>query len=200
MVGKAQVVVGAEVQDVARLHADMRGLVAEDRPFNLPQRLGADWVEFGGNVLEGAAHGPRLAPSGAGKKGRNLSPCPVLPRMPVFLNTWAFLLKEGQPMEKELWQGGCQCGAVRYEYTVRPDNAGICHCRMCQKQFGNFFGPSPGPTPIISASRAGRWPCSGVQTTRSEASAATAERRSPIGRCHGRAYRCPSDRSTGTAR
>ncbi|MBG1231461.1 GFA family protein [Aestuariivirga litoralis] len=40
----------------------------------------------------------------------------------------------------EHWTGGCQCGAVRYELSVRPTNACICHCRMCQKQFGNFFG------------------------------------------------------------
>ena len=47
-------------------------------------------------------------------------------------------------MDSELWHGGCQCGAVRYEFTVRPDNACICHCRMCQKQFGNFFGAFAG--------------------------------------------------------
>ncbi len=35
--------------------------------------------------------------------------------------------------------GGCQCGAVRFraEKLGRPS---ICHCRMCQKQFGSFFG------------------------------------------------------------
>jgi hypothetical protein len=53
------------------------------------------------------------------------------------------ILREGH-MAEELWQGGCQCGAVRYEFTVRPDNACICHCRMCQKQFGNFFGSFAG--------------------------------------------------------
>jgi hypothetical protein len=37
--------------------------------------------------------------------------------------------------------GGCQCGAVRYHATERLDNAHICHCRMCQKAFGGFFGP-----------------------------------------------------------
>ena len=47
-------------------------------------------------------------------------------------------------MTKEAWTGGCQCGAVRYEFTVRPDNPCICHCRMCQKQFGNFFGSFAG--------------------------------------------------------
>lgn len=38
--------------------------------------------------------------------------------------------------------GGCQCGAVRFrvedEGLGRPS---ICHCRMCQKAFGSFFGP-----------------------------------------------------------
>ncbi len=47
-------------------------------------------------------------------------------------------------MAKESWMGGCQCGAVRYELTVRPDKPCICHCRMCQKQFGNFFGSFAG--------------------------------------------------------
>ena len=36
--------------------------------------------------------------------------------------------------------GGCQCGAVRYALHTMPDNPCICHCRMCQKQFGSFFG------------------------------------------------------------
>lgn len=47
-------------------------------------------------------------------------------------------------MNQELWTGGCQCGAVRYEFSERPGNACICHCRMCQKQFGNFFGSFAG--------------------------------------------------------
>lgn len=36
--------------------------------------------------------------------------------------------------------GGCQCGAVRFRVT-RAGRATICHCRMCQKAFGSFFGP-----------------------------------------------------------
>jgi hypothetical protein len=36
--------------------------------------------------------------------------------------------------------GGCQCGAVRYLLLAPPREVFICHCRMCQKQFGNFFG------------------------------------------------------------
>ena len=36
--------------------------------------------------------------------------------------------------------GGCQCGAVRFRVT-RLGRPSICHCRMCQKAFGGFFGP-----------------------------------------------------------
>jgi hypothetical protein len=47
-------------------------------------------------------------------------------------------------MTEERWTGGCQCGAVRYEFRVKPDNPCLCHCRMCQKQVGNFFGAYAG--------------------------------------------------------
>ena len=36
--------------------------------------------------------------------------------------------------------GGCQCGAVRYR-ADRLGRPSICHCRMCQKAFGAFYGP-----------------------------------------------------------
>jgi hypothetical protein len=32
--------------------------------------------------------------------------------------------------------GGCQCGAVRYEWSVKPGHASVCYCRMCQKASG----------------------------------------------------------------
>ena len=35
--------------------------------------------------------------------------------------------------------GGCQCGAVRYRARAENDAAYFCHCRMCQKAFGNVF-------------------------------------------------------------
>ena len=36
--------------------------------------------------------------------------------------------------------GGCLCGAVRYE-SDQPSRTGTyCHCRMCQKAYGNPFG------------------------------------------------------------
>lgn len=40
----------------------------------------------------------------------------------------------------ETLSGGCQCGSVRFRasHLGRPS---ICHCRMCQKAFGGFFGP-----------------------------------------------------------
>jgi len=42
-------------------------------------------------------------------------------------------------MTDDIWSGGCQCGAVRYRESARPTCPYSCHCRMCQKQFGNFF-------------------------------------------------------------
>ena len=41
-------------------------------------------------------------------------------------------------------KGGCQCGAVRFEVTGPLGQASICHCRMCQKAFGNAFAPLVG--------------------------------------------------------
>jgi hypothetical protein len=40
--------------------------------------------------------------------------------------------------------GGCQCGAVRYALLAVADTPCICHCRMCQKQTGNYFGAFAG--------------------------------------------------------
>jgi len=51
--------------------------------------------------------------------------------------------------EHETLAGGCQCGAVRFE-TKLIGRASICHCRMCQKAFGSFFGP-------LVTSHDGRW-------------------------------------------
>lgn len=36
-------------------------------------------------------------------------------------------------------QGGCQCGAVRFELHTWPSNPHVCHCRMCQKASGAPF-------------------------------------------------------------
>ncbi len=41
----------------------------------------------------------------------------------------------------EIHKGGCQCGAIRFEVTGTLSRASICHCRMCQKAFGNYFAP-----------------------------------------------------------
>ena len=44
-------------------------------------------------------------------------------------------------MTETVRTGGCQCGAVRFRIHGALGRASICHCRMCQKAFGGFFGP-----------------------------------------------------------
>ena len=33
-------------------------------------------------------------------------------------------------------QGGCQCGAVRYEVSGEPQHVALCHCSDCRKSSG----------------------------------------------------------------
>ena len=47
---------------------------------------------------------------------------------------------------KPLLTGGCQCGGMRYALFAMPDGASICHCRMCQKATGSYFGAFAGVT------------------------------------------------------
>jgi len=41
----------------------------------------------------------------------------------------------------DTYKGGCQCGAVRFEVAGALGKPSVCHCRMCQKAFGNVFAP-----------------------------------------------------------
>ena len=44
-------------------------------------------------------------------------------------------------MSEDIHTGGCQCGAIRFRFSGTPRDASICHCRMCQKAFGNLTAP-----------------------------------------------------------
>jgi hypothetical protein len=76
-------------------------------------------------------------------------------------------------MTAPVLSGGCQCGAVRFRAGA-VGRASICHCRMCQKAFGGFFGPlvtcraltwtRGGPTWFASSDRARRGFCAGCGT------------------------------------
>ena len=37
-------------------------------------------------------------------------------------------------------QGGCLCGAIRYQVDATPFDADYCHCRQCQKSTGSVLG------------------------------------------------------------
>lgn len=41
----------------------------------------------------------------------------------------------------DLRQGGCLCGAARYEINLDGNKTGNCHCRDCQKNSGAPFMP-----------------------------------------------------------
>ena len=47
-------------------------------------------------------------------------------------------------MSAQTFTGGCQCGAVRFAVDSPLGRASICHCRMCQKATGGYFGPYVG--------------------------------------------------------
>ncbi len=44
-------------------------------------------------------------------------------------------------MADQTYSGGCQCGAVRFRVEGQLGDASVCHCRMCQKAFGNVYAP-----------------------------------------------------------
>jgi hypothetical protein len=47
-------------------------------------------------------------------------------------------------MSDAVYSGGCQCGAVRFRVRGHLGEPSICHCRMCQKAFGNYYAPLVG--------------------------------------------------------
>ena len=42
-------------------------------------------------------------------------------------------------MGDDNFEGGCDCGAVRYRLTSRPMFVNCCHCRWCQRETGSAF-------------------------------------------------------------
>src|SRR5688500_18752298 len=38
--------------------------------------------------------------------------------------------------DRQVFEGGCLCGAVRYRATTPPVRGVLCHCEMCRKHSG----------------------------------------------------------------
>ncbi|MEF3049284.1 GFA family protein [Pseudotabrizicola sp. L79] len=43
----------------------------------------------------------------------------------------------------ERHQGGCLCGAIRYETVTAPARVTVCHCRFCQRATGSAYMVQP---------------------------------------------------------
>jgi hypothetical protein len=39
----------------------------------------------------------------------------------------------------KVYQGGCRCGAVRFQVSGEPFKSGLCHCAECRKETGSVF-------------------------------------------------------------
>lgn len=61
----------------------------------------------------------------------SIEPLPTAPRRSRRLMSNAKW--RGSPMNTSVIEGGCLCGAVRYQVTSLPTNSMICHCQTCRK-------------------------------------------------------------------
>src|SRR4029450_10007528 len=79
-------------------------------------------------------HGEVGAPLG-GRRGRRC-------RIPLGADFSGSMVTGGSSMtiQNIPVAGGCLCGAVRYESKEPPIRGYICHCTMCRRNYGGFFG------------------------------------------------------------
>jgi len=76
--------------------------------------------------------------------------------------------------EDRVYEGGCLCGAVRYQVTGRPIWTAFCHCRSCRRSTGSAVAAFAGYA-------ADRFACIAGQPAQFESSEGV--RRGFCGRC-----------------
>ena len=96
-------------------------------------------------------------------------------------------------MSDELFDGGCDCRAVRYRMHSRPMFVHCCHCRWCQRESGAAFALNAmieadrvellaGPVDIVDTpSASSTSPCT---STRSASIIALIANADPVSRWH----------------
>jgi hypothetical protein len=49
-------------------------------------------------------------------------------------------MTQAQEQEQEIFEGGCSCGALRYQMKRTPIFVHCCHCTYCQRETGTSYG------------------------------------------------------------
>jgi hypothetical protein len=107
IIGKAEIVVGTEIENLALgavdCDPDVAGLRRHDRPFGLPQVLRPDGIELGGNRRQKRGHG-RILPTSrpGGDRGEVAEPeAREKPVQPTPVSAWPWRRRGGKSEDME---------------------------------------------------------------------------------------------------
>jgi len=52
-------------------------------------------------------------------------------------------------MNKDVWEGGCVCGKVRYGVHGPLADVIVCHCRQCRRMSGHVYAATAAPQTAV---------------------------------------------------